>query len=586
MINIRKKMEENGGTYWVNMADPEEAEFVLQRMGGRELLEEKFPLMYQAYCRTVENARHNTGRDDKTNLDEKVAITLKTSYFKSGTGTKFTGSISGFACDPAIKVENIGLEAPRPWRSVSVNLSIGDQDDPSRPPFASVTRSHRKVNAFCGDIATQSEVAESIVDKTNLSLIAEFRGLDPDGQLQWGFMPGGYANHEQDGGIKIVDRIVLDDPKYKNGSNNNPIIMLYGRNSTQNPDYKNADYMGGEYQNNNGGSQGDESLKTLMPIKGAIVFKNGYEFKGLTEPDTEHGMYRPTISLNSSQIVKYYQDEWNGNDPDRKMYNAIKNCFQADENAKNVCNFDLKINGSVDWKADLKGAGRYIKDNTRVLDYQVAAAFRLSVWDGEMTQYVTLIVQNTSDPTVDLYATYNGDSTVYIPAVRVYWGCMAKDSIIRTPGGEMVVSEIAPGDKILTVNGDCVTVAQILSAKEAEIYRIETDRGSIRLTGGHPVLLKSGTEKKASDLQEGDLLLMWAQETARVTAVRVEDYRDDVYNLLIQESEEGTFFYANGFAVGDAAAQNRPLKAVSTVYTDEELRLQDEFEQLWEYRKI
>ena len=33
MIDIRKKLEENGGVYWVNMADPEEAEFVLQRMG-------------------------------------------------------------------------------------------------------------------------------------------------------------------------------------------------------------------------------------------------------------------------------------------------------------------------------------------------------------------------------------------------------------------------------------------------------------------------------------------------------------------------------------------------------------------------
>lgn len=581
MMDIRKKIEENGGVYWVNMADPKEAEFVLQRMGGREMLEEKFPLMYQTYCKTVECARQSI----VTELDDKVSITPNTSYSKSGTGTKFAGAISGFACDPAIGEDKLGLAAPRPWRNISVNLTIGDKDDPSRPPFASVTRCYRNINAFCGDISTQSEVAEGIVDKTNLFLLTEFQGIDPDGTLHTGYMSGNYVNHEEDGGIKIVDRIILDDPKCKNGSNNKPIIMLYGRNTTQNPDYKNADYVGGEYQNNNGGDKGDKSLKTLMPIKGTIVFKEGCEFKGLSAPKPQRPMFRPVISLNSSQIVKYFQDEWKGDDPEQKMYDAIKDCFKVDKDAKNVCNFDLKISGSVDWKADLKGAGRYIKDNNRVLDYQVSAAFRLDVLYDGMIQPVTLIVQYTADPTVELYASYNGDSTVYIPAVRVYWGCMAKDSSIRTPEGEKPVSEIESGDKIMTVNGDCVTVAQILSAKEEKIYRIKTDRGTIGLTGGHPILLKSGDEKNASDLQKGDLLLMWEQETAKVLEVRLEDYGDDVYNLLIQESEEGTFLFANGFAVGDTAAQNRPLKAALPEYTDEELKLQDEFEQLWEYRK-
>lgn len=579
MIDIRKKIEENGGVYWVNMANLEEAEFVLQRMGGKELLEKKFPLMYQAYCKTVERARQRDGID----LDNKVSITSDTSYSESGTGTKFAGSISGFACDPAIKAQDLGLAAPRPWRNVSVNLTIGDKDDPSRPPFASVTRCHKNINTFYGDISTQSEVPESIVSKTNLFLFTEFQGMDPDGQLHTGFTGGDYVNHEKDGGIKIVDRIILDDPKYKNSSNNKPIIMLYGRDASQSSDYKNADYVGGEYRDNNGGYEGDKSLKTLMPIKGTIVFKEGYEFIGLSKP--QDSMYRPVISLNNSQIVKYFQDEWKGDNPDQKMYDAIKDCFKVDKEKKNVCNFDLKINGSVDWKADLKGAGRYIKDNNRVLDYQVSAAFRLDVSDGEMIHHVTLIVQYTSDPTVDLYASYNGDSTVYIPAVRVYWGCMAKDSCIRTPEGEKPVSEIESGDKIMTVDGDCVTVAQILSSKEEKIYRIKTDKGSIGLTGGHPILLKGGEEKNASDLQKGDFLLMWEQETAEVLEVCLEDYGDDVYNLLIQESEDGIFLFANGFAVGDTAAQNRPLKATLTEYTDEELKLQDEFEQLWECRK-
>lgn len=584
MMDVRKKLEENGGVYWVNMANPEEAEFALQRMGGRELLENKFPAVYRSYCRTVEHARKCDG-DEEMVMKDKVSITADTSYEKSGTGTKFEGCISGFVCDTAITNEDIGLAAPRPWKSVSMSLTIEDEDDPSRPPFASVTRYFKNINSFSSKISTQSEVHEGIVAKTNVTLITELYGFDQDNNVRVGFFKEGYLNHAEEG-ISIVDRILLDDPKYQNSDHNKPIIMLYGRNATQNPDYKNADYMGGEYEKNNGGSAGDNNLKTLIPVKGTIVFKEGFEFAGLMEPQKGSPMYRPTISLNDSQIVKYFQDEWNGEDPDQKLYHAIKDCFKADKEHKNICNFDLKINGSVDWKADLKNAGRYIKDNTRVLDYRVNAAFRLGVRNKEnVTMPVVLIVKYTDDPAVDLYTSFDGGNTVYIPAVRVYWGCMAGDSSIRTSKGEKPVSEIESGDKILTVNGDYVTVAQILSAKEEKIYRIKTPKGSIGLTGGHPVLLKGGEERVAADLGKGDFLLMQGQETAEILEVELEDYGEEVYNLLIQESDEGTFFFANGFAVGDTDAQNRPLKAAQADCTEEELKLQEEFEQLLEYRK-
>ncbi len=581
MIDIYKKIEENDGVYWLNMANPEEAEFALQRMGGRELLKEKFPLIYQAYCKTVEFSQQSGG----INLTDKVSITPYASYSKSGTGTKFEGSISGFVCDPAIKRENLGLTAPRPWQIINVELTIKDKDNHSRPPYSSVRRCYRDINSFCRKISMQSKVPESIINRANLFLLMEIQGVDPDGNIHTAFISRNHVNHKKNDGINIIRKITLDDPKYKNKHENNPIIMLYGRKASQNMDYKNADYVDGEYLDNNGGYEGDKSLKTLMPIKGRIVFNTGYEFKGLSEPKANIPMYRPVISLNDSHIVKYFQDKWKGDNPDWEMYNTIKNCFKVDKSAANVCNFDLKINGSVDWKADLKNAGKQIKGNNRVLDYKVSAAFRLNVWDGEMMHYVILMVQYTSNPTIELYASYNGDNTVYIPAVRVYWGCMAKDSSIRTPEGEKPVSEIESGDKILTVNGECVTVAQILSAKEEKIYRIKTDKGSIGLTGGHPILLKDGDEKNASDLQKGDFLLMWEQETAEVLEVCPEDYGDDVYNLLIQESEDGTFLFANGFAVGDTAAQNRPLKAALTEYTDEELKLQEEFGLLWEYRE-
>lgn len=579
-MDINKKIEECEGFYWMDLADPEEAEYVLEWLGGRELLEGQFPRMYQAYCRSVENAKKKNG----VKMQSKVSVNADTSFVKSKTGMKFEGGISGFLCDTAIETKDIGVIPPRPWKNVSVMLNIEDADDPSRPPFASVTRVYKNVNQFCGTVSTKAEVDEITVAKTNMRMVTEFQGIDQDGCLRMGFSSDNYENHLKGEGVRIVERVILDDPKYKNGSNNNPIIMLYGREASQNPDYKNADYVNGEYKDNNGGAAGDGKLKTLMPIKGTIVFKNGFRFVGLAKPNARRKMYRPTISLNKSQVVKYYQDEWPKDNPDEKMYNAIKDSFQADAKAPNVCNFDLRIDGSVDWKADLEGTGRYIKDNARVLDYEVDAAFLLEVWDGESKQLVTLIVRYTDDPAVDLYAAYDGDGTVYIPAVRVYWGCMAKDSRIWTAGGKKPVSEIRSGEKVMTVDGEYATVAQVLKAKEEKIYRIRTDKGAIGLTGGHPVLLRSGEERNACSLRKGDALQMRGGETAEVLEVSLEEYQDDVYNLLIQEKTEGAFLFANGFAVGDTDSQNRPLKAAPVNYTEEELKLQEEFERLCTYR--
>lgn len=584
MKKLIEKLNQNNGMYVFRMSDPEDAEYILQSLGGEELLKARFPMLYQAYDRTLKNVLD----DDQSDYEDKISInTTNLTYSASGSGTKFQGLISGFLCDPAINTDEIGLKAARPWQGVSVKATICDSDDPTIPPYSSVTTFAEKTNSFNFQLSTKEEIDEVTVAKSNLSVVTEVVGVDPDGHVTGCAALNNYENHCADGGVRVVDRITLNDPKFKNNSSNNPIIMLYGRGADQNPDYKNADYLGGEYKDNNGGEAGDKDLKTLMPISGQIVFKEGYEFKGLTKPDKKKKklMYRPTISIGGSQVVKYYQDNW-GNDPsvdyDLKMYNDIKDCFKVDPDNKNVCNFDLKINNSVDWKADLKGAGELIKDNTRVLDYQVKAAFRLDVAKGVIPGTVDLTIQYTANKAANLYVTTDGTSVVYIPPVRVYWGCIGKDSMIMTKCGLKAVSEIKSGDKILTVDGAYVTVAQILKGWEKSIYTIRTAKEQIQLTGGHPVLLSSGEEKKAFSLQKGDCLARLNGETSLVTDVIKEDYDDEVFNLLIQENDEGTFIYANGFAVGDADAQNRPLKAPEISYSEEELQLQKELKALSE----
>lgn len=584
MFDLQKKLKENHGSYIFNLADAEDAEYVLHSLGGEELLKKDFPLVYEAFNRSVENALQK----NDINFDDKLdAQTTQLNYQKAADGTKFQALISGFLCDTSINIDDLGLKAPRPWQSAFISSSISDSDDPSEPPYAALTVYCKDTNEFCNSVSTNAEIDSSTVAKSNLSVITEVTGLDQDGNIAGGAFSNDYTNHAADGGVRVIDRIVLNDPKYKNDAHNNPIIMLYGREANQNPDYKNADYLNGEYKDNNGGEAGDKDLKTLMPISGQIVFKQGFEFKGLTPPDKAKRkvMYRPTISLNSSQVVKYYQDKWSADpsaDPNMDMYNAIKDCFKADTTQKNVCNFDLKINDSVNWFANLKNASQYTTEN-RVLDYQVKAAFKLNISDGKVTAPVDLSVQYTTNPAVPLYITTDGTGVVYIPPVRVYWGCIAKDSIITAIDGEKQISDIRSGDQVLTADGTYATVAQVLHAEEPSIYRIKTLKGTIGLTGGHPVLLDNGDEKTAASVEKGDKLMMQGGEAAEVIDIYSEQYHDTVYSLFLQESNGGTFIYANGFAVGDTDAQNRPLQSSSICYTERQLSLQEQFHALYQH---
>jgi len=578
-----EKLEKNHGTYTFDLTDPEDAGYVMERLGGEELLKTKFPGIYEAFQGTVKRLAESEGEEGEEEDDRIALKTPDLSYRKIESGTSFKGTMTGSLCDPRGTVQNLGIEKARPWPRAFVTASIADSDDRERPAFASFTRYYSNVNEFSSDVETDGTIDTNTVAKTNIGVITEITGMDPDGEIRAKAVLDEYANNP--GGVAVVDRIAIEDPKFKNNSQNNPIIMLYGRETTQNEKYTSADYTGGEYADNNGGESGDKNLKTLMPLKGTIVLKKGFEFKGLYEPDEKHNIYRPTISLDSMVLAEYYSNKWDDKDDSgsqKKMYEAIKGCFQIDEKNKNVCYFDVKIDKKADWQADIKNAAQYLKSNERTLIYLVSATFRLAITDGMLTSFVNLTIRSTEDKDKQLYVTENGSSVVYIPPVQVYWGCLAEDSRILTDCGYRDIADIKPGDRVFSYEKGYVTVAQVLKGHEEKIYRIKTEKETIGLTAGHPVLLADGGEARPKDLERGMLLAGYGGEAAKITDICEEDYQKEVYNLMTEESEAGLHICVNGLFAGDVAAQNRNQEK-ERIVTEEEKALYEEWDRLQEY---
>lgn len=590
IFDLRKKLEQNGGSYAPDLSREEKQEEWMNRLGGTKLFQEKFPLVYRAL------------RDNGVPLPEnKLELQMPDlRYRECEKGTEFSGRISGFLCDTSISTKRLGLDAPRPWQRAFVTLTIADATHPSKPPYASITTAYGDINQFSAEITTRAAIDPLVAAKTPFTLITELTGMDQDGKVYYKAWKNDYHNC-QNSSFSVVDRIDVSHPRYQNEKMNCPIVMLYGRGPEQNPEFKFADYMGGEYEKNNGGEAGDKDLKTLMPIAGQIRLKDQYRFIGLAEPGAVSALYRPVISINSSELVTYYQDRWNEKyekESEQELYEKIKGCFTADPQQENIGHFDLKLDGSVNWLANVKNAAQYTQQ-WRTLDYQMHAAFYLIIEEKSsgMQLPLTVIIQYTSDPNVQLYMVNDGGSTVYIPAVRVHWGCLAKDTLIETKEEKKKICEIHAGDQVLTENHAYRCVRQVLIGREDTIYRIETQKGSILMTGSHPVRLSDGADKTAFDLKAGDLLAMVDGENAEVICTERIAYGDQVYALVLEERPSCTlseknavgqtagecgFFAANGFWAGDAAAQNRPLQGKPVVYTEQEKALHREFDAVFQ----
>lgn len=568
---IMTKVKDAGGVYVLDYSMPEDAAYVLESFGGEDNLRQNFPMVYEAYLKTVE--AHKARRvQNAPQGDKKVAFRLN-SFAKAKDGNMATAQAvsSALFADPSYTAEDATKRKPaRSWVAANLAARIYNKNEPAEVYYSNVFKYQQPENIVLNyETVAMPEETIDLCETT-----AEIHALDPDNYVYSCIVKGTITE-----GISLINKFTVNDPVGKG----NPILMLYGRTRSSSPSYVDADYYSdsnGEYYNN---GPVDNKIKTLMPVSGSIEFKPGVTFTAdilrkpdQASPDYKH-LIRSIIKTGNVKVADMYKDL---NDGD--AFDALKKCFKVVQHgAYPVVEFDIKREGSVDWHDDVSGISAY-KNNS--VEYSLNAGFTLDARDSDGLPFypqvsIASLPSSKLPPGTQYYTSNN--LLVYVPPISVHWGCYARDTLISlVDGSNKRIDMLKAGDKVLALGGGSVTCADLVSGEENEIFVINTDKGSIRLTGGHPLMLEDGNTIIAAELKPGDAVKT-AGSSGIVSDVFIEVYDDMVFNPVFEESgPDGLFIIANGFYCGDFNAQNKNFNNI-TPLTEEEKELARQFNALF-----
>lgn len=188
----------------------------------------------------------------------------------------------------------------------------------------------------------------------------------------------------------------------------------------------------------------------------------------------------------------------------------------------------------------------------------------------------------------DVPEPYAGGYRMDIPALKLYWGCLGKDSLVETADGQQRrISELRAGDRIKTgKSGASGAVRDIIRGTEEKIWRLETEDGeSIQMTKDHPLLCTSGW-RRIEDLEDEDEVYSVKKDSfVRIRYVYPMEYQDEVYNLNIEYPCAERGFWAQGFVSGDFEMQNEAVEEQRRA--EQQMELQREIqEQLQKFIEI
>ncbi|HET6438004.1 MAG TPA: TIM44-like domain-containing protein [Anaeromyxobacter sp.] len=131
-------------------------------------------------------------------------------------------------------------------------------------------------------------------------------------------------------------------------------------------------------------------------------------------------------------------------------------------------------------------------------------------------------------------------------------GCLSEGTGVATPGGEVPVEALRPGDPVWAVVGGKLRQAEVMAVSRVEpeeYVELAAGQSVLRATGEHPVEIAPGVFRTASRLRPGDALLVrsgQALAAAPISSVRRIRADRPAFNLLVLP---GGTYLAAGVAV-------------------------------------
>lgn len=565
-----EKVSQTEGLYHVDLSDETDREYYLERMGGKGTFSRRYPGLYSAFQKGWERAEQRKDASTEVHAEFLDAVAVVPHRKKAGISGQSGENLYCLQTRISLNVLDhthspVSLQAPRKFQ-VDLSGEIFDPDSYGLS-YMDFYDCVNLMNQYSREYTGETLYRKEQFDDRSLTAYAEINVYDEENVLD----PYILTQTIQIGFDKPFQDIIFDAPYSK--YNNNEIRILYGRDARNlsDPDYIYA-------SNVPAGSR--ETLRTIVPIRGSVKLKssngkgNYYNFKELTKHPAESPLHfkRSTLSYNHEEWKVFFREK-----SDDELYAMLTDSsnprftVEKKSNHEDILQFDLfnekDLTGDnhYDWEDGFEKAHTDNRERTCYLsggfEYDIET---IRASDNKVIKKKAYQIECKSVDPDQLegrtYYTYEpGSQVVYIPPLRLWWGCHARDTqITMADGTKKRADEVEIGDRLPVYGDRILTVNNVYTGREEELFHITTDAGStLKISVGHPLLREDGTAVPAEMVQSGDAVLAGDGSTVHVKEVKKERYEDEVYNFSFEGEEGENYVIAEGLYSGDLYAQNK-----------------------------
>ncbi len=510
----------------LDFSDERNADYLLEKLGGKTYLQQNYPAVYQAFINTrkkhndywVKNSRQGDG--ESFGLHSCIGVNvIEVDRNKKSSGSGNDAELVGTSwLDLNRRMAYVNVQGQLINTTKGIILDNYDEDYENLSSY----HTNKEVRAEVSDIASY--------DDQEILTNAEFIGTTYENELvAYDEKIGGYVVEAR--GYSTVSSITLNDPRsYKD---NNPIIVLYDRNPNSG---ETADYSFSNIKR-----KSNNNVDTCLPIKGTIIFSQAYKVIGFDIEETKKWDLKTRLIYpgDNGGVCEY-----------NRSYEEIAAFFKVDEENGNVIHFDF----DKMWNHELE-ANKYTTQNQLTVLLNSNFYIKLERVKDKVQKHSPISIRYSLKDKPSSYYYTEGETFVGLPPISIRWGCIAKGSQVELEHNRVKkIEEIELGDVILMQDGTLLPVKDITTGRQQEMVYIETMESglSLSLTCNHPVMTKDGPVM-AGMLKPGDIVQVKDGKEETLKYAYLLDYNDDVYDLYFDGTPR--YFSVNGIIVGDLAAQ-------------------------------
>ncbi len=479
-----------------NLADENEFQFIMGRLGGEDRLKKNCPELYKIL--------HYSSKQERRVANGLTTAPLLKSSLPEGDNYGLEDSIGIRTLNYDIQTNvytSSGMSMVEENKSLAIIGQLYDKtNNQSLDGFAvGVSDAH--------NLEGESLCKSSSLIKSNdyeFQAISTFYKIvkDKDGHERLVS-----ETHETDalkvlGKNNIVEKLVVKDPMPKNHPGAKKTVLYYNNRTGKGCDY---------YYNNV--NTKDNKVEVNIDFSGSVTFMKGFS----------------------------------------PIYVDKNKDFMLQLVDKGAANFNMSFWNKIEWAISDRTLSWKFPSNWH--DWLDSSQFHLT---NDAQFYCKMYVETEKGIAIPITISsmdieHKDPSYCAINPIKIEWGCFAKGTrILMADYSEKFIEEIRQGDQI-KIQGSSAIVTEVIRGREETLAMIGTERGKcICVTRDHPMLTQGGW-KRADELSAADILEMYDGRDS-IKELHLIEYNKEVFSVRI-DSEEA--LVAEGFYTGDFGCQNR-----------------------------